>query len=328
MATCPYCLETIVEKSSDHIFPEFLGGRRTISCCRTCNSRFGHTFEASAAKHLQPLHVFISSWGLPLRADDPTWRKAYTFEGKPLDLQVGETGVKVIPSNPVIVRDEHGRIISAEVRTRAEAERFINNMRRKGKAREFRIKEVPAPATDLSGLELEFTMGPEVRRLALKISLGALSILGHVPPAVLVEAAHALRDDPAKKIACVLLDYRAHQPLDILRPPLSHMVYVECASDRIYAVVQFFGSWQIFCRINGEAGADPPAAYVGWADPVTGNEEFKTAQPLRISEPPLRTLLTDMPRLISGVASKLAAEAVKRGATNPPNLVVPSIEIS
>ncbi|MDQ3819956.1 MAG: HNH endonuclease, partial [Acidobacteriota bacterium] len=63
--------------SRDHIFPQFLGGKRKVDCCKNCNSVFGHTFEAEAAKILQAEHVFISSWGLPLRSADPTWKAAH-----------------------------------------------------------------------------------------------------------------------------------------------------------------------------------------------------------------------------------------------------------
>lgn len=65
MAGCPYCGSDFAD-SDDHIFPAFLGGKRTMPACRACNSRFGHTFEAQVAGTLEPIYVQLAKWGVPL----------------------------------------------------------------------------------------------------------------------------------------------------------------------------------------------------------------------------------------------------------------------
>src|SRR5689334_11984669 len=92
-SNCPYCTKNIEAISKDHVFPQFLGGTRKVNCCKGCNNSFGHTFEGKAAKILQSLHVFISTWGLPLKSASPIWKNAYTRDGKTYNFTVGETGV-------------------------------------------------------------------------------------------------------------------------------------------------------------------------------------------------------------------------------------------
>ena len=110
---CPYCGEVITRISKDHIFPGFLGGSRTIDTCGTgnrCNNTFGRTIEAGAARFLQPMHVFVSSWGLSLRCADATWESAYFHEGRMYDLIAGKTGVRSELSAPIIEKGGDGRI--------------------------------------------------------------------------------------------------------------------------------------------------------------------------------------------------------------------------
>ncbi len=52
MELCPYSQPTYTEFTDDHIFPQYLGGRRTIRVCKQCNNVFGHTFEGRASRQL------------------------------------------------------------------------------------------------------------------------------------------------------------------------------------------------------------------------------------------------------------------------------------
>ncbi len=92
MPGCPYCGGGLAD-SADHIFPEFLDGSRTIAACRSCNSKFGHTFEARVARALDPIYVQLAVWGVPLPERDRWWRAAYEVDGAHLDLAVGPSGV-------------------------------------------------------------------------------------------------------------------------------------------------------------------------------------------------------------------------------------------
>src|SRR5438105_1628344 len=59
---CPYCLVR-PRDSSDHVFPDFLGGTRKVGACTRCNNGFGHRFEGPVSKDLTPIIVLLSLSG-------------------------------------------------------------------------------------------------------------------------------------------------------------------------------------------------------------------------------------------------------------------------
>jgi HNH endonuclease len=105
---CPYSESPSGEFSDDHIFPEFLGGHRSIRICRDCNSLFGHSFEARAASQLKRMQVFISHFGLDLTRACATWPSALVIDGTAYDLKSGPLGVQYELARPVILRNEAG----------------------------------------------------------------------------------------------------------------------------------------------------------------------------------------------------------------------------
>src|SRR5260370_31617139 len=86
---CPYSDPPYAAFTDDHIFPQFLGGRRTIRVCKQCNDVFGHTFEGRASRQLKRLQVFISHFGLDLTRTPASWPAAIVIDGATYDLQSG-----------------------------------------------------------------------------------------------------------------------------------------------------------------------------------------------------------------------------------------------
>ena len=76
---------------------------------------------------------------------------AHYHDGKPYDLEVGETGVRPVlsSSSPHIEWDQEGEIASREFRTRSEGERFAQQLLKKGKAKRVEIVAVPPPNIDI-----------------------------------------------------------------------------------------------------------------------------------------------------------------------------------
>lgn len=95
----------------------------------------------------------------------------------------------------------------------------------------------------------------------------------------------------------------------------------------MYGVVQFFGVIQLFCRLGILGSRAPGAALMASLDPVTGDERFSDVPPLDLPYPPYFIPLEEYPRLMEGWMKKCRDEAIKRGATNPPELGITSIEI-
>ena len=68
MAQCAICEEELSADTADqhcdseeHIFPNSVGGHRTVSgfLCRKCNSGTGETWDAALAKQMQPLCLML-----------------------------------------------------------------------------------------------------------------------------------------------------------------------------------------------------------------------------------------------------------------------------
>lgn len=328
---CPYCEEPIIKVSRDHIFPNFLGGSRKIDSCGTgkkCNNEFGRTIEAGATKFLQPLHVFISSWGLPLRSADPTWKSAYFHGDRTYHLSVGETGVKPELANPIIEKDENGQVIRGVARSKKEAERSARQLIAKGKAKEVKIEQEAPPKFDLKGLGMALELGPDIRRLALKMCIALSTLLPDFELAEVAEARFYLKaENSLVPVNNTLAAFDKYDAVDSLREAVSHLIYVERSKDRVYGLVQFFGVVQIFCRLGIPSDNPSVVALLATLDPVTGNEQFKSVMPLNLTEPPSIIPIQEYPRLVKGWMQKFRDEAVARGATHPPNLKASSIKV-
>lgn len=333
MVVCPYCGKTATARSRDHVFPAFLGGRRRIACCgglRNCNNTFGHTFEIGATKYLQALHVFISSWGLPLRSVSPTWVAAHFHEGRPYDLQIGDTGVRPVlsSSSPHITWDKDGEILSREFRTRPEAERFARCLITKGKAERVEIIDIPPPNINLKGLTIELQLGPDIKRLALKMCVAAATLIpGFSPEHVSIARDHLTGARSTGRMDIVTPAYDGFADLDSAREALSHVIYVHRVNGHLRGVVQFFGVVQLYTRLGAVYGWLPDAAMLGTLDPVTGNECFSVAPQFSLPEPPFSISVEECVSKLQQWASRFRAEAIARGALSPPDLRIKEINI-
>jgi hypothetical protein len=280
---CPYCGNIIAEISSDHVFPEFLGGRRTITSCKNCNSTFGHTIEAKASENLKPLYVLIATWGVSLKSTEATWREAYTVDGMPLDLSVTKTGVTARLSKPIVKKDETGNIVRAVFQGK-DGKKFERAMLQKGK--NFRSKPAPIQ-TNLKGMGFTISLNRDLCLTSLKMSLALLSLLSDLHPSETENARRFLNAPPESIPLNSLVDNRLHVPLDSKRPALSHLIYVERNRSSTYSVVQFFGTIQLYWDIGkSRASATSESALLACLDPVTGVEDLRSIEPLFLSPPP------------------------------------------
>jgi hypothetical protein len=157
---CPYSDPPFGEFTDDHIFPEFLGGYRSIRVCRECNSGFGHSFEAKAASQLKRMQVFISHFGFDLTRTPATWPSAIEIDGTTYNLRSGPSGVQYELARPVILRSEAGDIIGGRARSRSEAEQAAASLIKRGKAKEIKIEE--APSESLSDIKLSVDLSSEL----------------------------------------------------------------------------------------------------------------------------------------------------------------------
>lgn len=321
--TCPYCLKDILEESRDHIFSNFLGGKRRILVCSPCNSIIGRTFEAEASKTLKNLHVFICALGLRLESAMPLWKKAHLVDGNFYDLTVGKESVLITPSHPVLETYEDGTIKKAMYRTENEAEKVIEKLKIRGKATEtIALHKTSEGSMPIDALKCTVTVEKDLKRLALKMSMALCTTFDDFDVDDISEARmYMTGDDKLVHVNNVLLAPEYYDEIDALRPPLSHTIYVEKNETLVYSIVQFFGSIQLYCHLGKAKPDSKEQALFGFLDPVGGEESFAETNPLYLERPKF-IRADDFPKAYASYVERLSDQAGKRGASKAGNLRV------
>ncbi len=281
---CPYCGRTIDDdRSKDHVFSEFLGGRRTIPSCVGCNNGFGRSFEGKYSEELLRFKTWLTMSGVPQKWErDFRWRKALVYQGTRSDLVVQAGKVLIVRAEPEIVRDELGKPVRVYARTVAEAQSITRGLKRKNRVNASSEPEAGFFPVALEGFEFDIDAGPDLGKLCLKMCSALATLLPDFDSADLVHAVKNFQQEEGD-LKGVVKDGRTHVGLDRSRPPLAHVIYVERTSSRTYGVVQFFGSMQFYCTLGqGSCGSD--CAMLGVLDSTTGEEVFREVDPLNLSD--------------------------------------------
>src|SRR5450759_3387077 len=171
---CPYSEPPYAELTDDHIFPQFLGGRRTIRVCKQCNNLFGHTFEGRASKQLKRLQVFISHFGLDLTKAPAIWPAALVIDGDTYNLASGPEGVQYSLNKPTIVREADGRIVGGKARSQSEANQITRGLIKSGQAAQVDISLGQGKRLDDVRLTGSFSFDQDLYRLATKMVASVL----------------------------------------------------------------------------------------------------------------------------------------------------------
>ena len=315
--TCPYCLTDLVkptrarlpdEATADHVFPEFLGGRRTIPACRSCNNKFGHSFEGAAADLLIRPYVQLAMWKVPLAKTNQWWNRACKAAEAELHLSVGEHGIEARATKPIIIRDAHGKIEEAYFPDSSGREKFLRAMAKRDPGAQWIPAEKRIDAT-LAGLRLQFEIGAALQQLALKICISAGTLLPKVRPGDSWQTGQILRAPASDPHPIVSQYFTRYETIERTRPPLAHTVYVEHVGTQLRGLVQFFGVIQLHCNLASQTEAQGQEAILGWVDPVSLDERFETIPPIGLI-PPARFNL--IPALLD-IAGRFCHAASLRG---------------
>lgn len=315
---CPYSDSPFGEFTNDHIFPEFLGGRRSIRVCRDCNSRFGHSFEAKAANQLKRMQVFISHFGLDLTHAGATWPSALDIDGTTYDLKSGPDGVQYELARPIILRNDAGEIVGGRARSRSEARQVAASLIKKGKAKEIKIEEAPGENLNKIKLSVNLSYNDDLYRVSAKLASNTAIAMGRE---TLIKESGIGRYLHGSLGWGVRVAYCDTSAIRSLRPPLSHTVYIEFGLQS-QAVVILFGEMQIYVPLP----AEKPGAILGFLDPITGEEYFREVKALNITPAPRFWTDADVQVHLAYITWQLAEEAKARGAKRPPDLSVPSYD--
>jgi HNH endonuclease len=279
--SCPYCAIR-PRDSDDHIFPDFLGGTLTIRSCTYCNNTFGHTFESAVLSDLAPIMVVLRSAGLaaPRYA---VWKKAKVHEGVEIDI---DTDLKSNISQSTVEKDERGIFRSGTFQSEKAAKRSLRGLQQAGE--KARIIEQAMSPLNISEVPIFLTIGVELRRLAMKIGVAAADRLGHHTEILDLRSRAFLIGEPIGGAPPVLLDMSSHEPLQKMRPPLSHNVFVKGngRTGHCYAVVVFYGFIQVYAILNDTEYKGPDFAVFGFLSPVDYSSELKNVELISLPIPP------------------------------------------
>ena len=317
---CPYCNTPNPELTDDHIFPQFLGGRRIVKICRECNSRFGQTFEASTSRQLKCLQVFISHFGLDMTRNSATWPSALVIDNITYDLTSGPDGAQYVLSKPVVNRDSMGKITGGKARSISEAQTIAKGLIKSGHAKEVEItQDAGAPFQDMI-LTASFSFNPNLYRFATKLVAAVLIRFGK---ARLVSNSQIPAYLHGKDVHLATLAYCDIGPIIKLRPPLAHTIYVELG-DVSYGVVLLFGFQKLFVPLPF---APKNEAFLATLDPMTGDENFQNVEPIGPRTVPSYIREPDVRRHIHEMNTILTQDAILRGAKHPPNLETKELDL-
>ena len=308
VSLCPYCFERPAD-SDDHIFLQAIGGIKTIRSCTLCNNSFGHTFEArSVSGVFHPIIVALRGAGVDAIDYGAKWKNATTDnDGLQYDFKVGPAGYELESQKPIVRRHrENKNLFEVVVGDDSVGKKHLQRFLRKGTFRVLETERLPA---NLSEPVLEFEVGSDLKRAALKIAIATATLFFPSEVAGFLSARLELQNAGSSTApAGVAIDLRPHEILDNHREPLNHLVYVEQSDQLLHAFVQFFGSIQLWIELTNATKAKYEMAALGSLDPLTGVETFCQIAPLQIS--PWQPGLADA----SVTLTKLNRNALQRGA--------------
>jgi hypothetical protein len=271
--------------TEDHIFSEFLGGRKTIPACRHCNNGFGLSFEGGYSQALLKVKTWLAVQGVPLKWDrDFRWKGALEYQGKPSDLVVRDGEILLQLSNPELVRDGNGAPVELRARNMAEADKVTAGLKRKHNITKSEAR-IETATVSLGKLRFRIDAGPDLGLLALKMCSGAATLLPGFEPADIETAVSVLRQATPRMDGVVAKDDRAFQEIESVRPAFAHVIFVERTRHGTVGIVQFFGWLQLHCTLGRHVNA-PECGLLCLLDTASGRETFEQMRPLSVSQPP------------------------------------------
>jgi len=255
--------------SREHIIPNALGGRRTVTgfICASCNSTTGHSWDAVLARQLNPFCLFFH---ITRQDGEPPAQVFPTIDGGTIRVTYDALELP----KPTINFTSHpaGTQIQATARTMAEAREILTGLKRKYP--QIDIDAALASATSTySYLNAPIRMdiqigGPDAGRSIVK-SAFALAVANRVSPS---ECDEARRYFASGEDAC----FGYFNEFDVIegRPPntVIHCAAVSSTAEGLLlGYVELFSAFRmVICLSSNYHGKPVNAVYA--INPVTGAE--------------------------------------------------------
>ncbi|MCB1216409.1 hypothetical protein KDL44_03400 [bacterium] len=318
-AICPYCRDN-QSNSRDHIFPQFLCGKKTIATCDKCNNTFGSTFESEVASAFLPLIVFLSQSGYN-HCKDLLYKHAFKVEESGIAYDLS-TNMYAYPTKPYVERTkDHVKIVAAN---RKQARSIINNLE-SGVTHELQKHHLLAIASQPSLNSYSFTVGKSIRQLAIKMCIGMLANSDLSVISTSNTFTNELFNQAETSSVRQILE--PVSALEFLLSPLSHFIYIEGNKKerRCFGIVGFFGGViSLYVPISYQfRKAD--FAILGELNLVTKTESFDSIIPLKLDEWQKEQPMEKMfeftkkwgPRINSKVEQAFGASVLNLGINEP-----------
>lgn len=289
MSNCSICDTPITEvnDSREHVIPNSIGGRRTVTgfLCTKCNSQAGDDWDAELARQFNPLCLVF---GIVRERGDVPSQRFDTTRGDRVELHADGT---MSPHKPEYAAVPAGKGIQIHIKARSmsEAKKMLASVRRKYP--EVNLEEVLKRAQpsssyrpDMLKFELSFG-GPRAGRSLVK-SVLALAVQSGIEGRMCECARNYLKDSRGE--AC--FGYYYERDLVVNRPTdrVVHCVAVkgDPASRQLLGYVEYFGVLRAVVGLSDSyGGREFTSSYA--VDPVTG-EELNTNVNLTLSRKELR----------------------------------------
>jgi hypothetical protein len=289
---CPYCQRRPTGAgqdvySDDHIFPESMGGKKTIRAGKSCNDKFGHTFEAQNVEEtIIPLSMMLGRAGVPIALQNVKWKNAIkTPDGQVYNLSLTGKGLQPESAKPLVKRDpDDPKLLQVTINDDPESRRHLKQFSNPKKfVLQSRTHSKPAL---IAGSSFKVNLDRTVGLTALKMAFASATLVFPDEIANFKDA----RLDLAEVEQCsapmrsLVIDNRTHKLLDAARPALCHAIYIEEHDGIIHGVVQFFGAFQCYIKLSDIVSRSYDSGLLATLDPTTGAEVFRELPRLGISK--------------------------------------------
>lgn len=285
---CFLCDEeiTLSNDSAEHIIPNAIGGRKTVSgfICLSCNNKCGSTWDAALAKQLDPISLYTR---IKRQRGNPPAQVFKTANGQEVRLLPNGNLTYIKPKIDRTAKEKEVTEINIQANSRKQLKQVLDSIKKKHANIDVEqcIKEAKFQKSYTNDpLMISVSIGgPEGGRSIIK-SIVSLAKKYNINIAECNNAKSYLQDECADPC----FGYYYENDLILNRPDdkIFHCIGIsnKSSSNLLLGYVEFFSTWRIVaCLSDSYKGENIHEAYA--LDPISGSEiDLNFAIPLSKSD--------------------------------------------
>lgn len=248
------------------------------------------------------------------------WPSALVVDDVKYDVMSGPEGTQYRLSDPIVRRDNDGRVIGGKARSLSEASKLAKGLIKSGTVKNVEIVPTDSPTLEDVKLDLAGSFDENIFRFSTKLAAAVAVVSGYKQAISKSEIPGYLHGSARWSTSIAFCDV---EPLRKMKPPLAHTVYLEMG-EASYAIVLIFGFKKIFVPLPA---IPMPRAILATLDPLTGTESIADVEPIGPREVPDLVGEEFTRKHLQGMLDVLAEDAVARGAKKRPELFVGELDM-